>query len=80
MQKKLEKKTSPHDCPAQRSHNFYRSLRVSISTPALDVSADWGKFADASPAHSMALLRLSVGEFEPQEPKLNAKSYRKFFI
>jgi hypothetical protein len=35
-------------------------LRVSISTPALDVSADWGKFADASPANSMALL-LSVG-------------------
>ena len=51
----MPNKTTPYDCQAQRSHNFYKSLRVSISTPAQYVSADWGKFADASPAHSMAL-------------------------
>ena len=45
-----------------------------LSTLALDVSADWVKFADASPAHSMALLLLSAGKFKTQETKLNAKS------
>ena len=39
------------------------------------MSADWGKFADASPAHSMALL-LTVREFKTQESKLNSERCR----